>query len=622
MHSHRMPAEDIAGRVPLRTQSSALAGLAIVLASLAWGTTLPAADKPDDSPKAGPPQHNIAARVNGELITREDLGQECLRRYGTRVLESMVNRQLIFGECKRRGLSVTKAEVDAEISRMAARFNLSVDQWLKMLKQERGIKPAEYSNDIVWSTLALRKLAGDQLRISDEELFAEFESQYGPAVRARLIVKGDRNKAEQIRAEAAADPANFGNLAKDKSDDPSAAVKGVIQPIRKHMGVKEIEQVAFTMKDGEVSPVIQVGNQFAVIKREQLMPAAEVQFEQVRPRLEEILKDKKMRTAAHDVFGELQQAAKVQNVLNDPALRQQMPGVAATINGQPVSLQEMANECLDRHGEEVLQGTINRKMLEQAATKARVTITDADLDAEIARAAATSIKLQPDGSPDVATFLKLVTEQQHVSVELYRHDSVWPSVALKKLVGTQVEISEQDLQRGFEANYGPRVRCRAIVLNSPRQAQRVWELARRDLTVETFGRLAAEYSIEPSSRANAGEVAPVKKWGGQPILEREAFALKPGELSSIIQADDKYIILLCEGYTEPVGVDFASVRHLLVEDIREKKLRLAMANYFNDLQENATVDNFLAGTSRSPKRKGQPRFAPGTPLMPMGKEKG
>jgi len=370
------------------------------------------------------------------------------------------------------------------------------------------------------------------------------------------------------------------------------------------------------MKDGEVSPVIQIGNQFAVIKREQLVPGPDVKLEQVRPRLEEILRDRKLRNAAHDVFSQLQQGAKIQNVLNDAALSRQMPGVAATINGTPITLRDLAEECIERHGEEVLLGTIHRRLLEQAVAKAKVTVTDADLDAEIARAAAATLKLKADGSPDVEHWLKMITEQQRISVEVYRHDSVWPTVALKKLVGNTAQVTEEDLQRGYEANYGPRVRCRAIVLNNPRMAQRVWEMARRDLTPENFGRLAAQFSIEPGSRANEGEVPPIKRWGGQPVLEREAFSLKPGELSSIIQADDKYGMLLCEGFTEPIGVDMASVRNLLVEDIREKKLRLAMANYFDELKENATIDNFLAGTSHSPKRKGQPRFPPGTPLVP------
>ena len=37
----------------------------------------------------------IMAVVNGEQITRTELGRECIRRYGEEVLESMVNRQLI-----------------------------------------------------------------------------------------------------------------------------------------------------------------------------------------------------------------------------------------------------------------------------------------------------------------------------------------------------------------------------------------------------------------------------------------------------------------------------------------------------------------------------------------------
>ena len=74
------------------------------------------------------------------------------------------------------------------------------------------------------------------------------------------------------------------------------------------------------------------------------------------------------------------------------------------------------------------------------------------------------------------------------------------------------DITEEDLKMGYEANFGPRVRCRAIVLKEPRKAQEVWEKARRKPTVENFGNLAEQYSIEPlgasssvvSSPASAG----------------------------------------------------------------------------------------------------------------------
>jgi parvulin-like peptidyl-prolyl isomerase len=139
-----------------------------------------------------------------------------------------------------------------------------------------------------------------------------------------------------------------------------------------------------------------------------------------------------------------------------------------------------------------------------------------------------------------------------------------------------------------------------------RQAQVNWEKERRTPPIEAFGDLAEKYSIERSSRALRGEVPPIRKYGGQPLLESEAFALKPGELSGVIQLDDKYVILFCEGYTKPIDVKFADVRKEIYEDIREKKERLAMNEYYERLQDSTVVDNFLdPAASRSPSKERQ-----------------
>ncbi len=546
----------------------------------------------------------IVANVNGEDVTREQLAGECLMHYGEDVLDRMVNKYLIIEECKKRGITVSQAEVNLEIERMAGRFGLPTDQWLKMLSQERGISRAQYASDIVWPTLALRKLAGAQLTILDSEIQQEYETLYGPAVKARLIVCSELEKAKKVRAEAAADPGQFGTIAMHNSEDVSASLKGLIQPIQKHVGDENIEQAAFTMQDGEVSQVISVANQYVILKREELLPARNVPMtDQLRAGLEEIIRDRKTRDVASDVFRALQKDVPVQVVYTDEAKRAQMPNVAAIVGEKQLSTGELAEACLDRHAQEVLEGMINRRLLEQACKKKNITITRADMDKEIARAAAMSCPAKPDGSPDIAAWLKLVTEEQGISEEIYRRDSVWPTVALKKLVGEKVEITEEDLQKGFEANYGPRVRCLAIVMDNLRRAQQVWEMARKNPSEEAFGNLAAQYSIEGSSRALRGEVPPIQKHGGQPMLEKEAFSLQPGELSGIVQVDgSRFVILFCVGRTDPVQVDMASVRKLIYEDIHEKKLRITMASYFQQLQQNATIDNYLAGTSQSPSK--------------------
>ena len=552
----------------------------------------------------------IVAAVNGEQITRDQLGQECLCHYGQEVLESMVNKYLIVQECKRRNIAVTRAEVDAEIDRMARRFGFTVDQWLRLLKEERGISALGYA-DLVWTTLTLRKLAGERLKVSREELVEAYENQYGQAVRARLIACKDPRTAEKVRQIAAARPEEFGNLAKQYSEDASASAKGLIQPIRRHCGYQEIEQVAFTMADGEVSQVIPAGGQYVVLKREALLPEAKaVDFQKVAPQLEEIIRERKMRAIAGEIFQQLQKAAKVENVLNDPVRSKMMPGVAALIDDHQITLRELAEECIERHGAVVLEGTIHRRLIEQACKKRNITVSAEEMDREIRRAAAEMVPPKADGSPDVEAWLKSVTEQQNVSLEIYRHDAVWPSVALKKLVGDNVPITNEDLQKGYEANYGPRVRCRAIVLNNARRAQEVWQMARKKPSVENFGNLAEQYSIEPGSQALRGEVPPIRKYGGQPILEKEAFSLKPGELSGVIQTGDKYVILFCEGCTKPIGVSFNEVRQEILKDLQEKKLRLAMADTFEQLKDAATIDNFLARTSQSPPSKASASLQP------------
>jgi parvulin-like peptidyl-prolyl isomerase len=417
----------------------------------------------------------------------------------------------------------------------------------------------------------------------------------------------DSRKAEQIRAQALARPETFGDLAKEHSKDVgSAAANGMIQPIRRNVGRKEVEDMVFKMKPGEISPVVRVGNLYAIFKCEGRMPPVQVNFEKVKQSLITMIQDSKMHRVSDDIFRNLRQQAKVTIVLNNPELSAQMPGVAAVIGQRQLTVRELAEVCIERHGDEVLEGTINHRLLEQACKRKNVAVTDKDLDAEIARAAGLMLPRKADGSADVEQFLKRVTDDQGVSMEVYRNDSVWPSVALKKLVGSKVEISSEDMKKGFEANYGQRVRCRAIVLGNLRQAQKVWEEARKKPDEDTFGDLAAKYSIEASSRSLRGEIPPIQMHSGQPVLEKEAFALKEGELSSIIQVGpEQYVLLFCVGRTKPVEVKYDEVKQYIYEDIHEKKLRLAMADYFQNLQDNATIDNYMAGSSQSPK-KAQP----------------
>ncbi|RCS50538.1 peptidylprolyl isomerase [Bremerella cremea] len=572
----------------------------------------PAAAAPAAAPaeEVAPPatqKIQTVAVVNREPITRSALADEALRRHGKEVLESLLNRHLIAIACQQQGIQVTEGDIDAEIQNIAKKFGLSVDRWLGLLKEERNVSPGQYRREIIWPTLALRRLAAGELQVTAEEVQVAMEKNYGPKVKVRMLSVNDRGLAEELRAKAAANPDSFADLAKDYSQDiNSAAARGLIPPIRKHIGNQEIEDTVFALQPGEISPVLFVASQYLVFKCEEQMPAdydriPAGSLEGIRNQMADQVRESKMREAAATVYEKLQANAQIENVYNDATKASRMPGVAAVLNGQPVSLRELQEECINRHGIEVLDGEINRKILQQELTRRQLSVTEADLEAEIVRAADSLGFLTQEGKPDMEAWLKQVTEEQGVSVELYVRDAVWPTVALKKLVNNQVQVTEEDIQKGFVANYGERAQVLAIVLDSQRRAQEVWEMARRNPTEQFFGELARQYSIEPVSKNNDGQVPPIRRHGGQPTIEEEAFKLKPGQISGIIQAGNQSIILYSLGLTKPVINSIEDVRDELVKELHEKKLRLAMADEFERLRDDAQIDNFLANTTQAGK---------------------
>jgi parvulin-like peptidyl-prolyl isomerase len=564
-------------------------------------------------PKREGPQHDVMAVVNGQDIRRDALASACVDRFGEQVLEGLVNKRLIQHYCQNRGITVTEQEIDAEINRMAARFKIGREQWLDMLQRERGINEQQYKRDILWPTLALRKVAANELVVAPEELQKAYEAKYGPAVKCRLIVVGNRELAQQLHRQLAARPDDFARLAMQHSVDVnSASIGGLIQPIRHHVGDPAIERAVFALQPGQLSSIIPVGEQFAILRCESHEPARNMPIENVREELTELIKEEKLRHVASEKFEEFQKTATIQNIWNNPQLRAQHPGVVATINGAPIPYRELAEECLLRYGEEVLDIEISHVLLQQQLSKTNSIITEQDLNAEISHAAKLAGVVDAKGRPDFEKWFQIAAQEQGLSKDQYLRDSVWPSAALKKLTGASIQVTQEDMQKGFEANYAERVRCRAIVLGNMRRAQEVWAKARQNTSPEYFGDLAEEYSIEPTSKSLRGEVPPIRRHGGQPQLEEVAFELKPGELSGIIQLADKFVILKCEGRTKPVDLKYEEVRDVLYQDIYEKKLRMAMAAKFEEVRSKARIDNFLAGTSQAPERV-KPDASPAAP---------
>ena len=274
--------------------------------------------------QAAEPQSRVLARLSdgptSELITYDEVAAEAMARHGKDVLEALINRTTVEMACKKQGVSVSRSEVEAEITATAKKFEVDRATWLQMLQTERGLDPNQYARDVIWPKLALQKLAGTQVTVTPEDVKQAFIRAYGPKVKARMIMLDNIRRAQEVHAEVRQNPGEFGRIAREKSIDPtSQALDGVIPPIAMYGSpeTRKLEEQAFALADDQISGIIQLPfpgmQRYVILKREGLTDPVETKLEDVRSLIEEELREQKIQTEVAKVFTEIKDRTKVDN---------------------------------------------------------------------------------------------------------------------------------------------------------------------------------------------------------------------------------------------------------------------------------------------------------------------
>ena len=292
------------------------------LACLSFAPTSLTAQQPSSGAQiqTQPRQIQTLAVVNGQDITRQQIADECIRRFGESTLKSIINKQLVIVELQKAGLQITEENIDAEIANRAKPHGWSGEHYTKTICQGRNLTLDEFRNNFIWNELALRSLASQNIKVTPAELNERMEFEFGERVQIRQIVLDSMQQAQKIQAQAAANPANFERLAKEFSvDQVSRPVGGLIMhAVRRNAGFPELEELVFGLKQGEVSRVLPVADKFVIFRSEKIFPAEEIVPEQLPPiheRLVDQISNEKLNDEAHKLFKRLEKETKIVNVL-------------------------------------------------------------------------------------------------------------------------------------------------------------------------------------------------------------------------------------------------------------------------------------------------------------------
>jgi peptidyl-prolyl cis-trans isomerase SurA len=290
----------------------------------------------------------VAAIVNGEVVTLQELiaraGEEirsasdepedrreaAVGRALRRAFEVVVADRLLSSQAKELGFEATEAQLDQAVEEVK-KNNRFDDESLKQALASQGLSMAEWRNQLRREFEAfnvLRYRVRSRVKISDEDLKnyyqahrSEFAGEEQVHVRHIFLpLPENASAAETAKVRAAGEKVvqrvatgeDFAQIAREVSKGPGAEDGGDLGWLSRGTIQKSLEDVAFALKDGEVSGLVRAGPGFHVFKVEGRRTSGGKTFEEARAEIQDRLMNEQAETYRQQYLAELRRDAVIE----------------------------------------------------------------------------------------------------------------------------------------------------------------------------------------------------------------------------------------------------------------------------------------------------------------------
>jgi len=315
---------------------------AVFLSSLAMLVLQTAMAIGADEPKQTVPAEAVAAKVNGVAISQVEVDRaakaiasqnpampEDPKAAGQKAIEQLVTAEVLYQAGKKIEIKDLDKLVSEQIVKARERFP-NPEEYKKAL-DSFGMTEKELETiarkDIVINKLLEKEVAPD-VKVTDDEMkkfYDENMEKFKTAemVKASHILVGVDEKAsaeEKAKAKEKAEAIlkrvkggeDFAEIAKKESTCPSGKQGGDLGAFGKGQMVPEFEKVAFSLKPGETSGIVETQFGFHIIKLTEKREAGYMKIEDVKERLQEFLVSQKRVKAFGDYVEKLKKEAKIE----------------------------------------------------------------------------------------------------------------------------------------------------------------------------------------------------------------------------------------------------------------------------------------------------------------------
>jgi len=297
------------------------------------------------------PTEDRAALVNGFVITKAAFNREMaqvqrrliaggrtlteseLPQLQARVLDGIINRELLYQESRKKGIKVEEKEINEQLETIKKQY--PGEEEFKSILSQNGLDEATLKIEIEKGT-GIKKFIAQEFKerskVSDKDAKAFYDSHPKQFTRpeevraSHILVKVEKTATEEKKAEAKkkiegiqerlAKGEDFGALAKEVSDCPSAKQDGDLNYFRRGQGmVKPFEDVAFSMKKDEVSGIVETEFGYHLIKVTDKKPESKEEYDTIKDRLIKFMEQNKMQEEIQGYVTKMKTDANIEKFL-------------------------------------------------------------------------------------------------------------------------------------------------------------------------------------------------------------------------------------------------------------------------------------------------------------------
>jgi peptidyl-prolyl cis-trans isomerase SurA len=246
---------------------------------------------------------------------------------------------------------------------------------------------------------------------------------------------------------------------------------------------------------------------------------------------------------------------------------------------------------------QILERMVDEQLLVQEAADLKVSVGSEEVDKSIEQ-------IKKDYGLD-DTQLREELRKQGMSLATYRQNTrreILKYRIINIAVGSKISVSDADVQSYYDRHMQSanlQVRASHIFLVIPEGAdtataqekeKQAQLLLQRAQSGEDFSRLAREYSEDPATRAEGGDLG----WFGKDILpkpiEELVFSMKVDEVRGPVRADRGFHVIKLLGRRAQDPKPLAEVRDQIRGQLRQREMERQTKNFLSELRKKTLVD--------------------------------